>query len=76
MSSYKVTVNKLNFYYETDGEKANVIFLHGMGDTCQMWWNQMKPFSVDYRYLMPDMRGSGKSDKQRASIRPSLWGRI
>lgn len=74
MSSYKVKANNLNFYYETDGEKANVIFLHGMGDNCQMWWNQMKPFSVDYRYIMPDMRGSGKSDKTKGEYSAELMG--
>lgn len=74
MSSYKVAANNIKFYYETDGEKQNTIFLHGMGDNCQMWWNQAKPFSIDYRYLMPDFRGSGKSDKTKGEYSIELMG--
>jgi 3-oxoadipate enol-lactonase len=74
VSSYKVKANNINFYYETDGEKQNTIFLHGMGDNSQMWWNQMKSFAVDYRYLMPDMRGVGKSDKTKGDYTIDLMG--
>ena len=74
MSSNKVKANNINFYYETDGEQQNVIFLHGMGDNSQMWWNQIKPFVVSYRYLMPDMRGSGKTDKAKGDYTVDLMG--
>jgi pimeloyl-ACP methyl ester carboxylesterase len=74
VSSYKVKANNIQFYYETDGEKQNVIFLHGMGDNCQMWWNQWKPFAASYRYLMPDVRGTGKSDKTKGEYTVDLMG--
>ena len=74
MSSYKVKANNINFYYETDGEAQNTIFLHGMGDNCGMWWNQTKVFSDKYRYLMPDMRGVGKSDKTKGEYTVELMG--
>jgi 3-oxoadipate enol-lactonase len=74
VSSNKVKANNINFYYETDGEQQNVIFLHGMGDNSQMWWNQMKPFSMSFRYLMPDYRGAGKTDKTKGEYTVDLMG--
>jgi len=33
MANYKVGANKINIYYEMEGNNANVIFLHGVGTT-------------------------------------------
>ncbi len=74
MSSYKVKANNINFYYETDGEKDNIIFIHGLGDNSAMWWNQFKPFSITNRYLAPDLRGQGKSDKTKGDYPIELLG--
>jgi len=70
-----VTGNNINFYYETDGEKQSVIFLHGTGDNTQMWWNQTKAFSGPYRFLGVDMRGSGKTARPKGDYTPEIMGK-
>ena len=65
MTNYKVGANKINIYYEMEGSGSNVVFLHGLGDASQMWWNQTAAFGKDYRWWTIDLRGSGKTDRPK-----------
>jgi 3-oxoadipate enol-lactonase len=76
MGSYKTKpTGSIMYYYETDGSKQSIVFLHGLGDNGQMWWNQLKPFSWDFRYFTPDMRGMGKTDKTKGDYTIELLGK-
>jgi 3-oxoadipate enol-lactonase len=48
-----------------EGSGSNVVFLHGLGDNSQMWWNQTAAFGKDYRWWTIDLRGSGKTDRPK-----------
>ena len=47
--------------YEHAGEA--VIFLHFGGANLMMWQRALPYFRDQYRMILPDMRGHGKSDK-------------
>jgi pimeloyl-ACP methyl ester carboxylesterase len=63
MRDYQVEVNKIKLQvreYERQGEA--IIFLHYGGSNLAMWQGVAPYFQDDYRLLMIDLRGHGKSD--------------
>lgn len=70
----KVKANNININFDTEGSQASVIFLHGMGDSGKMWWNQFTPFEKNYRYWIPDMRGSGGTDRPKGDYTAEVMG--
>jgi pimeloyl-ACP methyl ester carboxylesterase len=53
----------VKIYYEIHGDKGPVMILtHGYSATSQMWHGQVAAFSKDYRIILWDMRGHGRSD--------------
>ena len=57
-----VQFNGLRMYYESYGEGAPVIFLHGGLEICRMWAPVIPSFSMNYRVLTPDSRAHGRTD--------------
>ena len=54
--------NGTSIYYEVHGERGPVVLLsHGYSATSQMWAGQMAALA-DYRSIVWDMRGHGRSD--------------
>jgi len=41
----------------------NIVFIHGLSGNVMNWWDQFEDFRDDYRLLIPDLPGHGKSDK-------------
>src|SRR5262249_12800233 len=69
-----VKLNDVHLYYELQGSagdmehargKPVVIFLHGLGSSTRDWELQVPHFTSDYRVLLIDMRGHGRSDKSK-----------
>lgn len=58
--AYKI-VNGLKMYYETAGEGAPVLFIHGLGSSTLDWENQIPVFSKRYKTITPDLRGHGQT---------------
>lgn len=55
-------VNNIRLYYKDLGDSDEVIvFLHGLGATSASWLFQEEYFK-EYRLVLPDMRGHGKSE--------------
>ncbi len=57
--------NGTRIYYEVHGKEAAtpLVFLHGLGSSGQDWELQVPVFAEDFRVVLIDMRGHGKSDK-------------
>jgi 3-oxoadipate enol-lactonase len=59
----RMQVNDIELYYEIEGEGEPVLFLHGLGSSSAGWGFQREAFASEYRMIMPDIRGHGRSDK-------------
>jgi 3-oxoadipate enol-lactonase len=70
-------VNDIQIYYELHGAegKPTVLFLHGLGSSVRDWEFQVPAFADDYRMLLIDMRGHGRSDKQQGPYSMPLFVR-
>jgi 3-oxoadipate enol-lactonase len=70
-------VNDIQLYYELHGAegKPTVLFLHGLGSSVRDWELQIPAFADDYRLLLIDMRGHGRSDKPQGPYSMPLWVR-
>src|SRR5262249_23821879 len=57
----------VHLYYELYGseEKRVVLFLHGLGSSTRDWELQVPYFAAEYRVLLVDIRGHGRSDKPK-----------
>lgn len=49
-------------FYNTAGQGANVVFIHGFGEDSDIWKYQVKYLKHNYRLIVPDLPGSGKSE--------------
>ena len=54
--------NGVKIYYEISGKGEPVIFIGGLGMTCEGWFFQKNYFSKYYQVILVDNRGSGRSD--------------
>ena len=57
-----VPINGINIYYEMYGDGFPLVFAYGLGGHTGMWAGQIDAFSRDYRFIVWDPRGHGKSD--------------
>ncbi len=55
-------VNGLNLYYESHGSGFPLVFAYGLGGNTTEWEPQIPVFSKDYRFIVWDPRGHGRSD--------------
>jgi len=51
----------MEMYYETAGEGAPLLLLHGFTQTGRMWDPFVKSFAEGYQVVVPDLRGHGGS---------------
>ncbi len=54
--------DRTEIYYETHGEGPVLLLSHGYAATSQMWRGQIEAFSKDFKLVIWDMRGHGRSD--------------
>lgn len=52
----------VKLFYQDEGQGEPLLFLHGFTFDHRMWQPQLDFFSSNYRILIPDSRGHGKSD--------------
>ncbi len=58
-----VEVNDIKIYYEVHGTGEPLLLIEGLGYATWMWYRQLEEFSRDFRVIIFDNRGVGKSDK-------------
>ena len=54
-------VNGVNLYYETYGKGSPLVLLHYMTGSHKIWDQWIDSLSQDYKLIIPDLRGHGKS---------------
>jgi pimeloyl-ACP methyl ester carboxylesterase len=54
-------VNGIEMYYETTGQGAPLVLLHGFNASGQVWSRMVADFAKRYRVVVPDLRGHGRS---------------
>ncbi len=55
-------VNGIQLYYETHGEGAPVVFVHGAGGNHASWFHQTLAFAKSHHVIVFDQRGFGNSE--------------
>lgn len=56
-----VEANGVEAYYEAYGEGPPVVCLHGAGMDGRLWTEQARPLADEYRLVVPDLRGHGRT---------------
>ena len=57
----KAKVNHIEIAYETAGKGTPLVLIHGHPFDHTMWYPQVEAFSQNYKVIVPDLRGYGKS---------------
>ncbi|EMA45787.1 alpha/beta fold hydrolase [Halococcus saccharolyticus] len=69
-----VQTNEIQMYYEEYGEGPPIVFLHGATADHRLWAEQAKPLASDYRVIVYDLRGHGRTGgSERASYTMGLY---
>lgn len=50
-------------FVETCGQGENLLLLPGLASGNWIWWQNIEAFSQNFHLIMPELRGSGRSDK-------------
>ncbi|MGH6993734.1 MAG: alpha/beta fold hydrolase [Caulobacteraceae bacterium] len=58
----KLNRDGVEIYYEIHGEGPALLLSHGYSATSQMWRGQVGPLSENWKVVVWDMRGHGRSD--------------
>jgi pimeloyl-ACP methyl ester carboxylesterase len=56
-----IVYKSLGIHYREEGEGFPVLLIHGMGEDSAIWDAQINSLGKDYRLIVPDLPGSGKS---------------
>ncbi len=56
-----VVLDKQEIYYEEAGRGEPLVFVHSLGASGRIWSWQAAEFARDYRVIVPDLRGHGRS---------------
>lgn len=56
-----LNINGFEYYYKEVGQGKPLVLLHGFTLTGNIWNRYMDSLAKDYRVIIPDMRGHGRS---------------
>ena len=56
-------LNDINIYYEIHGKGEPLLLIEGLGYSSWMWFKQIPELSKNYKVIVFDNRGVGRSDK-------------
>jgi pimeloyl-ACP methyl ester carboxylesterase len=63
-----VNANGIKIFYESVGSGKSLIFLHGSMGTSQVWKPYVPILSNDFKIILPDIRGHGKTENPGKKI--------
>lgn len=61
MAEEKININGLEINYKIAGQGPAILVLHGWGGSSDSWMETQKILSQEYRVVIPDLPGFGKS---------------
>jgi pimeloyl-ACP methyl ester carboxylesterase len=56
-----LAVNGMEMFYEVHGKGEPLVLLHGFGGSSQVWEKFIPELSKNYKTIVPDLRGHGRS---------------
>jgi len=56
-------LKEINLYYEIHGEGEPLLLIHGLGSSSRDWELQLDFFAQNYKLILVDVRGHGRSGK-------------
>jgi len=62
-----IAINGIQLRYETCGAGPPLLLIHGLGSSGDDWAFQQPNFAAHFHLILPDLRGSGRSDKPRGA---------
>lgn len=65
----EITIYGQKIHYVEAGSGPNLILLHGLGGSSQVWQFNIGPLAEKYHVFVPDQIGFGKSDKPLVNYR-------
>ncbi len=71
----QICVNGINLYYEIIGKGSPILFIHGLGSSTRDWEYQIEYFSKNYKVIVFDLRGHGRSDKSAGPYSINLFAK-
>jgi len=57
----EIEVNGVLTYYEERGSGTPLVLMHGLGGSTELWKHVAGPLAEDFRVVMYDLRGSGRT---------------
>jgi 3-oxoadipate enol-lactonase len=66
-------INGLDIHAEVQGDGPPVVFIHGLGATSNIWHAQRMALSHDYRVIVYDRSGCGRSQKAPGGYSIDAW---
>jgi pimeloyl-ACP methyl ester carboxylesterase len=67
------TINGIDIHYEVQGDGPTIVFVHGLGATSNIWHAQRVLLSKQYRVIVYDRSGAGRSQKARDGYSIEAW---
>lgn len=58
----KLVYHNHSIFYRVQGNGKPVMLVHGFGETGDVWKSQVEYLQTDYRLIIPDLPGSGRSE--------------
>ena len=71
----RIRVRDIELYYEISGQGEALVFVHGLGSSSRDWEYQIEYFAADFKTLVFDLRGHGRSDKPAGPYSMKLLAR-
>jgi 3-oxoadipate enol-lactonase len=59
-----LSVRDTRLFYEEWGKGPPLLFVHGLGSSTEDWSAQIEAFRDEYRVIVVDLRGHGRSEKE------------
>lgn len=69
----KANINGLDIHYEVQGEGPAIVCVHGLGSTSNVWHAQRTTLCKQFRVIVYDRSGSGRSQPARDGYSIEAW---
>jgi 3-oxoadipate enol-lactonase len=69
----RATINGLEIHHEIQGDGPPIVFVHGLGATSNVWHAQRMTLNKQYRVIIYDRSGAGRSQQARAGYSIDAW---